>query len=293
MGTSGKAVRVRVRVRASRFRSIPLRSAPLRADLFYSSHTYLNLFFGENKIDRMADQQEEETRLMDAPVEMELKRIGFVKDAMKTAEPYYEGLKSKSGPLKDQLETVEKAIEPYYEKYMPYILETVETGGFCNLVRNEPVRRRQIKSVGRASGPRVGERRPPRGEGERCLLSPYREHPDLLSGARGVQEEADDVPERAEEGRKEIALDDFRDDLQERRVSQGLHRVAEGPAHSITLHFRGHRVLRVVGAALRRDCHDKGPALRGHCDDERVSVLAEDRQGGVGLVSILSLGQFT
>ena len=48
----------------------------------------------------MADQQEEETRLMDAPVEMELKRIGFVKDAMKTAEPYYEGLKSKSGPLK-------------------------------------------------------------------------------------------------------------------------------------------------------------------------------------------------
>jgi len=102
------------------------RSAPLRADLFYSSHTYLNLFFGENKIDRMADQQEEETRLMDAPVEMELKRIGFVKDAMKTAEPYYEGLKSKSGPLKDQLETVEKAIEPYYEKYMPYILETVD-----------------------------------------------------------------------------------------------------------------------------------------------------------------------
>merc|ERR1712070_812933 len=102
------------------------RSAPLRADLFYSSHTYLNLFFGENKIDRMADQQEEETRLMDVPVEMELKRIGFVKDAMKTAEPYYEGLKSKSGPLKDQLETVEKAIEPYYEKYMPYILETVD-----------------------------------------------------------------------------------------------------------------------------------------------------------------------
>merc|ERR1711907_534396 len=100
-GTSGKAVRVRVRVRASRFRSIPLRSAPLRADLFYSSHTYLNLFFGENKIDRMADQQEEETRLMDAPVEMELKRIGFVKDAMKT-------------------------VEPYYEKYMPYILETVD-----------------------------------------------------------------------------------------------------------------------------------------------------------------------
>ena len=62
---------------------------------------------------------------------------------------------------------------------------------------------------------------------------------------------------------------------------------------SITLHFRGHRVLRVVGAALRRDCHDKGPALRGHCDDERVSVFAEDRQGGVGLVFILSLGQFT
>ena len=90
-------MRVRVRVRAIRFRSVPFR---FLADLFYSSHIYLNLSFGENKIGRMADQQEEETRLMDAPVEMELKRIGFVKDAMKTAEPYYEGLKSKSGPLK-------------------------------------------------------------------------------------------------------------------------------------------------------------------------------------------------
>merc|ERR1712070_1309862 len=87
--------------------SISFRSVPFRflADLFYSSHIYLNLSFGENEIGRMADQQEEETRLMDAPVEMELKRIGFVKDAMKTAEPYYEGLKSKSSVAQAALES--------------------------------------------------------------------------------------------------------------------------------------------------------------------------------------------
>lgn len=64
----------------------------------------------------------------------ELKRLGFVPtaatSAIATAEPYYESLKSKSGPLKEHVEMVEKAVieygTPYYTKYMPYLLETVD-----------------------------------------------------------------------------------------------------------------------------------------------------------------------
>lgn len=71
---------------------------------------------------------------MTAAEEKELKRLGFVpaaaNSAIATAEPYYTDLKAKAGPLKEHVETVEKAVMeygvPYYEKYMPYILETVD-----------------------------------------------------------------------------------------------------------------------------------------------------------------------
>jgi len=64
----------------------------------------------------------------------ELKRLGFVPtaatSAIATAEPYYESFKSSSGPLKEHVEMVEKAVieygTPYYTKYVPYLLETVD-----------------------------------------------------------------------------------------------------------------------------------------------------------------------
>lgn len=66
--------------------------------------------------------------------EKELKHLGFVPaaatSAIATAEPYYTNLKSNAGMLKEHVESVEKAVMEYgvpcYEKYMPYILETVD-----------------------------------------------------------------------------------------------------------------------------------------------------------------------
>ena len=49
---------------------------------------------------------------VEALKEPELKRIGFVKDAVKSAEPYYAGVKERSGPLKVRARTTARVPPP-------------------------------------------------------------------------------------------------------------------------------------------------------------------------------------
>lgn len=49
---------------------------------------------------------------VEALKEPELKRIAFVKDAVKSAEPYYAGVKERSGPLKVRARTTAARVPP-------------------------------------------------------------------------------------------------------------------------------------------------------------------------------------